>query len=55
MKKMFERYNDFRIVNCRFMSDYFVCSNPSCRHGAYLKVMGNTARCPECGSTMYRQ
>ncbi len=36
-----------------YISDLFKCSK--CGHTAYLKVLGNTATCSECGGTMYRQ
>lgn len=34
------------------VSDYFVCQN--CDHAAYMKIIGNTAKCPNCGGTMKR-
>lgn len=36
----------------RYISDHFTCSN--CGYGTYVKVMGNTFTCPECGGTMTR-
>lgn len=35
-----------------YVSDYFVCSK--CGYGMYVKVLGNTHTCPECGGTMNR-
>lgn len=35
-----------------YISDYFVCEN--CDYGMYVKVRGDTYKCPECGGTMRR-
>lgn len=35
-----------------YISDYFVCA--ACGYGTYVKVIGNTYTCPECGGTMNR-
>ena len=53
MKKFFDRRNVFQMSDRKFRSDYFVCT--SCGHSAYLKVLGDTAKCPQCGGTMRRQ
>lgn len=53
MKKFFERRNVSQISDRKYRSDYFVCAN--CGRGAYLKVMGDKAKCSECGGMMYRQ
>lgn len=34
------------------ISDWFVCS--SCGFGEYIKVIGDTCRCPKCNGTMRR-
>ncbi len=47
MKKFFNRVRSY-------ISDHFTCSNPSCGYETYVKVIGNTYKCPECGGTMYR-
>ena len=47
MKKFFNRVRSY-------ISDHFTCSNPSCEYETYVKVIGNTYKCPECGGTMYR-
>ena len=33
-------------------SDYFKCS--SCNYTVLYRVRGNTAKCSQCGGTMYR-
>lgn len=35
-----------------YISDYFTCS--SCGYETYIKVMGNTYKCSQCGGTMNR-
>lgn len=37
-----------------YISDHFTCLNPNCGYETYVKVIGNTYKCPECGGTMYR-
>lgn len=36
------------------MSSYFKCSNPSCGYTVRILAKGDTARCSQCGSIMYR-
>ena len=35
-----------------YISDHFTCTK--CGYETYVKVLGNTCSCPECGGTMYR-
>ena len=34
--------------------DFFKCSNPNCGYTVRMRVLGNSARCSQCGATMYR-
>lgn len=36
------------------LSDFFKCQNPSCGYTIRKRVLGNTARCSQCGGTMRR-
>lgn len=42
------------IMRAKVMSagDYFKCA--SCGYTVRYKVLGNTAKCSQCGGTMYR-
>ena len=41
-----------RLIRVMNAGDYFKCS--SCGYTVRYKVLGNTARCSQCGGTMYR-
>lgn len=52
MKKFFDRRNVFQNLSRKYKSDQFKCSN--CGRVIYIKVLGDTCRCSECGGTMHR-
>ena len=41
-----------RVPEGSFAGDGFKCS--SCGYDNMMKVLGNSAKCPRCGGTMYR-
>ena len=46
-----------RIPLIMALSDFFKCQNANCVYHTSpvrMRVRGNTARCSQCGSTMYR-
>ena len=34
--------------------DFFKCTNSSCGYTVRMRVLGNTAKCSQCGSIMRR-